>query len=132
MAFLRRLGGGRLGWGRVSLVTTTDDLNTSAHEPVERGFQNGLGHGTDLVPDDHPRDVFVSHSLRGPLGPAPTKEAVVRLGLHFPGPHLFGQTVCRGEDQGVSDEVQFNRSCFLPLSPPPFRYERACLDNRSS
>ena len=69
--------GGRLGWGRVSLVTTTDDLNTSAHEPVEKGFQNGLGHGTDLVPDDHPRDIFVSHSLGGPLGPAPTKEAVV-------------------------------------------------------
>ena len=89
--------------GRLSLVATADDLDASTLEPVEESFQGGAGHCADLVPDDHTRNELLPHPFRRPLRLAtPSEEAVIGLGQDSPGPHLFGQSMGRGEDEGVS------------------------------
>ena len=51
----------------------------------------------------HMGNELLSHSYRRPLRLAtPSEEAKVGLGLHAPGPHLFGQAMSRGEDEGIS------------------------------
>ena len=89
--------------GRLSLVATADDLDASTLEPIEGSFQGGAGHCGDLVPDDHTGNELLPHPFRRPLRLAtPSEKAVVGLGLDAPGPHLFGQAMGRGEDEGIS------------------------------
>ena len=104
MAFLRRLG-------RLPLVATADDLDAPTLEPLAVGFQSGAGHCADLVPDDHTGKEFLSHPFGRPFCLAtPAEEAVIGLGLDAPGPHLFGQAIGRGEDEGVSGMEELDRS----------------------
>ena len=92
---------GDSGW--LSLVATADDLDASTLEPVEKSFQGGAGHCADLVSDDHTGNELPPHPFRCQLRMAtPSEEAVVGLGLGAPGPHLFGQALGRGEDEGFS------------------------------
>ena len=93
------------------MVATADDLDASTLEPVEESFQGGAGHCTDLVPDDHTGTELLPHPFRRPLCLAtPSEEAVVGLGLHAPGPHLFGQAMGRVEDKGISLAEELDRS----------------------
>ena len=96
--------------GRLSLVATADDLDASTLEPVEESFQGGAGHCADLVPDDHTGNELLPHPFWRPLRLAtPSEEAVVCLGLDAPGPHLFGQAMGRGEDEGISLAEELDR-----------------------
>ena len=100
--------------GRLSLVATANDLDASTLEPVEESFQGGAGHCADLVPDDHTGNEL----LRRPLRLAtPSEEAVVGLGLDAPGPHLFGQAMGWGEDEGISLAEELNRSHGFAAAP---------------
>ena len=108
-AFLRR-------WEVAAPGFHNKSLNTSAHELVKKGFQNGLVYGTDPVPDDHPWDELVSHSLMGPLISTPTEEGVICLSFHIPGSHLFSQSVSGSEDQGISGAEDLDRSCCFTAS----------------
>ena len=47
----------------------------------------------------------------------PAEDAVIGLGLDAPGPHLFGQTVGRGEDEGVSGTEELDRSRGFAAAP---------------
>ena len=97
--------------GRLFLVATADDLDALTLEPVEESFQVGAGHCADLVPDDHTGNELLPHPFRRPLHLAtPSEEAVVGLGLDAPGPHLFGQAMRRGEDEGISLAEELDRS----------------------
>ena len=109
-------------WGRLPLVTTADDLDAPSLEPVEEGFQSGARHCA-LVPDDHTGNEFLFQPFRRPVRlAAPAEEAVIGLGLDAPSPHLFGQAMGRGEDEGVSGtEERSIARVVLPLPPPPFR-----------
>ena len=107
-------------WGRLPLVSTADDLDAPSLEPVEDGFQSGAGHCAYLVPDDHTGNEFLSHPFRHPVHlAAPSEEAViyVGLGLDAPGPHLFGQAMGRGEDEGVSGMEELDRSRGFAAAP---------------
>ena len=96
--------------GRMSLVATADDLDASTLEPVEESFQCGAGHCADLVPDNHTGNVLLPHPIRRPLRLAtPSEKAVLGLGLDAPGPHLFGQAMGRGEDEGISLAEELDR-----------------------
>ena len=76
-----------------------------------RVFQSGAGHCVDLVPDDHTGNEFLSRRFGRPGRLAsPAEEAVIGLGLDAPGPHLFGQAMGRGEDEGVSGAKELDRS----------------------
>ena len=98
-------------WRWLTLITATNDLDTPVFEPAKEGLKYRPGHSTDLVPNNHMRDVLLAHPFRGPLSLAtPPEEAVISLGLDPPSSHLFCQTMCRGEDQGVSDTEELNRS----------------------
>ena len=102
---------------RLSLVATAYDLNASTLEPVEESFQGGAGHCADLVPDDHTGNELLPHPFRRPFRLAtPSEEAVVGLGLDAPGPHLFGQAMGRGQEQGISlaEELDHSR-CFAAV-----------------
>ena len=104
--------------GRLSLIATADDLDASTLEPIEESFQGGAGHCADLVPDDHTGDELLPHPFRRPLRLAtPSEEAVVGLGLDAPGPHLFGQAMGWGEDEGISLAEELNRSCGFAAAP---------------
>ena len=97
-------------WGRLPLVAAADDHDAPTQEPVEEGFQNGAGHCADLVPDDPTGNEFLSHPFGRPVSlAAPAEEAVIGLGLEAPGPHLFGQAMGRGEDEGVSGTEELDR-----------------------
>ena len=101
-------------WGQLPLIATADDLL----EPVEEGFQSGAGHCADLVPDGDTGNEFLSHPLGRPVDlAAPAEEAVLGLGLDAPGPHLFGQAMGRGEDEGVSGTEELDRSRGFPAAP---------------
>ena len=105
-------------WGRLPLVATADDLDAPTLEPVEEGFQSGAGHCADLVPDDHTGNEFLSHPFGRPVRlAAPAEEAVIGLGLDAPGPHLFGQAMGRGEDEGVSGTGELDRSRGFAAAP---------------
>ena len=105
-------------WGRLPLVAAADDLDAPTQEPAEEGSQNGAGHCADLVPDDHTGNEFLSHPLGRPVCLATlAEEAVIGLGLDAPGPHLFGQTVGRGEDEGVSGTEELHRSRGFAAAP---------------
>ena len=105
-------------WGRLPLVATADDLDAPTLEPVEEGFQSGAGHCADLVPDDHTGNEFLSHPLGRPVRlAAPAEEAVIGLSLDTPGPHLFGQAMGRGEDEGVSGTEELDRSRGFAAAP---------------
>ena len=47
--------------GRLSLVTTADDVDASTVEPVEESVQGGAGHCADLIPDDHTVNELLPH-----------------------------------------------------------------------
>ena len=86
--------------------------------PVEEGFQSGAGHCADLVPDDHTGNEFLSHPFRRPVRlAAPAEEAVLGLGLDAAGPHLFGQAMGRGEDEGGSGTKELDRSRGFAAAP---------------
>ena len=86
--------------------------------PVEEAFQSGAGHCADLVPDDHTGNEFLSHPFGRPVRlAAPAEEAVIGLGLGAPGPHLFGQAMGRGEDEGVSCTEELDRSHGFVAAP---------------
>ena len=105
-------------WGRLPLVATADDLDAPTLQPVEEGFQSGAGHCADLVPDDHTGNEFLSHPFGRPVRlAAPAEEAVIGLGLDAPGPHLFGQAMVRGEDEGVSGTEELDRSRGFAAAP---------------
>ena len=105
-------------WGWLPLVATADDLDAPTLESVEEGFQSGAGHCADLVPDDHTGNEFLSHPLGRPVGlAAPAEETVIGLGLDAPGPHLFGQEMGRGEDEGVSGTDELDRSLGFAAAP---------------
>ena len=105
-------------WGRLPLVATADDLDAQTLEPVEEGFQCGAGHCANLVPDDHTGNEFLSHPFRRPVRlAAPAEEAVIGLGLDALGPHLFGQAMGRGEDEGVSGTEELDRSRGFAAAP---------------
>ena len=105
-------------WGRLSLVATADDLDAPTLQPVEEGFQNGAGHCADLVPDDHTGNEFLSHPFWRPFCLAtPAEEAMIGLGLNAPGPHLFGQAMGRGEDEGISGTEELDRSRGFAAAP---------------
>ena len=104
--------------GRLSLVATADDLDASTLEPVEESFQGGAGHCADLVPDDHTGIEVLLHPFRHPLRLAtPSEEAVVGLGLDASGPHLFGQAMDWGEDEGISLAEELDRSRGFAAAP---------------
>ena len=108
--------------GRLSLVATADDLDASTLEPVEESFQGGVGHCADLVPDDHTGNELLPHPFRGPLHLAtPSEETVIGLGLDAPGPHLFGQAMGWGKDEGILWRKSSIVRVILPLPPPPLR-----------
>ena len=48
---------------------------------------------------------------------APAEEAVIGLGLDSPGPHLFGQAMGRGEDEGASGTEELDRSRGFAAAP---------------
>ena len=105
-------------WGQLPLVATADDLDAPSLEPVEEGFQSGAGHCADLVQDDHTGNEFLSHPFRRPVRfAAPAEEAVIGLGLDTPGPHLFGQAMGRGEDEGASGTEELDRSRGFAAAP---------------
>ena len=105
-------------WRRLPLVATADDLDAPTLEPVEEGFQSGAWHCADLVPDNHTGNEFLSHPFRRPVRlAAPAEEAVIGLGLDAPGPHLFGQAMGRGEDEGVSGSEERDRSRDFAAAP---------------
>ena len=107
MAFLRRLGAAAPG-----------RHSRSTLEPVEEGFQSGAGHCADLVPDDHTGNEFLSHPFGRPVHlVASAEEAVIGLGLDAPGPHIFGQAMGRGEDEGVSGTEELDRSRGFTAAP---------------
>ena len=105
-----------VGWfprnGRwLPLVTAANNLNASLVKPVEEGLEHGPGDRADLVPDDHPGDVLLTHAVRRPLSLArPPEEAVVRLCVDAPGPHLLGQAMGWGEDERLPPAEQLNGS----------------------
>ena len=105
-------------WGRLPLVATADDLGAPTLEPVEEGFQSGAGHCVDLVPDDHTGNEILSHPFGHPVRlAAPAEEAVIGLGLGAPGPHLFGQAMGWGEDEGGSGTKELDRSRGFAAAP---------------
>ena len=105
-------------WGRLPLVTAADDLDAPTLESVEKGFQSGVGHCADLVPDDHTGNEFLSHPFGRPVRlAASVEDAVIGLGLDAPGPHLFGQAMGRGEDDGVSGTEDLDRSRGFATAP---------------
>ena len=92
------------------LVAAADDLDAPTLEPVEEGFQSGVGHCADLIPYDQTGNKLLSHPFGHPVClAAPAEEAVICLGLDAPGPHLFGQAMGRGEDEGVSGTEELDR-----------------------
>ena len=108
--------------GRLSLVATLDDLDASTLEPVAESFESRARHCADHVPDDHTGNELLPHPFRLPLRLAtPSEEAVVGLGLGAPGPHLFGQAVGWGEDEGSLWRKSSIARVVLPLPPPPLR-----------
>ena len=105
-------------WGRLPLVAAANALDAPIQEPAEEGSQNGAGHCADLVPDDHTGNEFLSHPFGLPVCLAtPAEEAVIGLALDAPGPHPFGQTVGRGEDEGVSGTEELDRSRGFAAAP---------------
>ena len=109
-------------WERFPLVTTADDLDAPTLEPAKKGFQGRAGHRAELILDDHMGNEFLPHPFECPLClTTPAEKAVIGLGLDAPGPHLFGQTMGRGEDEVISLAKQFNRSRDFAAPPPPFR-----------
>ena len=105
-------------WGHLPLVATADDLDAPTLEPVEECLQSGAGHCAHLVPDDHTGDKFLSHPFRRPVRlAAPAEEAVIGLGLEAPGPHLFGQAIGWGEDEGASSTEELDRSHGFAAAP---------------
>ena len=57
-------------------------------------------------------------SFQRPLRLAtPSEEAVVGLGLVAHGPHLFGQAMGRGEDEGISLAEELDRSRGFAAAP---------------
>ena len=107
-------------WGRLPLVAAADDLDTPTLEPVEEGFQSGAGHCADLVPYDQTGNKLLSHLFGRPVClAAPAEEAVISLGQDAPCPHLFGQAMGRGEDEGVSGTEELDRSRGFAAAPPP-------------
>ena len=93
----------------LSLIPATDNLDAPAVKPTEKGLEYWLGYCADFIPDDDAGNVIMSHSVGRPLGlTMPTKEAVVGLGLDPSETHLLGQTVDRGEDQGLPCSKQLD------------------------
>ena len=104
--------------GRLSLVATADDLDSSTLKPVEESFQGWAGHCADLVPDDHTENELPPHPFRQPLRLAtPSEEAVVGLGRDVPGQHLFDRAMGRGEDEGISLAEELDRSRVFAAAP---------------
>ena len=104
--------------GRLSLVATAEDLDASIREPVEESFQGGAVHCADLVRDDNLGNELLPHPCRRPLRLAtPSEEAVVGLDVDAPGPHLFGQAMGWGEDEGISLAEELNRSRGFAAAP---------------
>jgi len=98
----------------LTTVAAADGLDASVFEPVKEGLQDGSRNSTDLVPDDHVRNVLLVHSFRRPLSlSAPSEQVVTGLGFDPCGPHLFGQVMSRCEDEWVSLLEELNRSCGL-------------------
>ena len=61
----------------LTLITTTDDLNTSLVKPVQEHLQNGARNGAVLVPDDDTGDALLSYAVWCPVVLAtPSEEAV--------------------------------------------------------
>ena len=58
-----------------------------------------------------------SHPRRPLHLATPSKEAVVGLDLDAPGPHLFGQAMGRGEDEGIYLAEEFDRSRSFAAAP---------------
>ena len=61
---------------------------------------------------------LLSHPFRRPVRlAAPAEEAMIGLDLDAPGPHLFGQAMGRGEDEGVSGTEELDRSRGFAAAP---------------
>ena len=100
---------------RLPMVAAADDLDAPTLAPVEEGFQSGVGHCADLVPDDHMGNELLPNPFGRPLCLAtPTEEAVIDLGPGYPMSALLSPDGGRSEDEricsvGTAEELNCSR-----------------------
>ena len=113
-------------WGRLPLVAAADDLDAPTLDPVEEGFQSVAGHCAD-VPYYQTGNKVLSYPFGRPVClAAPAEEAVIGLGLDAPGPHLFRQTVGRGDNEGFSGAEELDRSRGFAAAPAAVKLIKNC------